>query len=76
MTDGNCLYRSISYFLFNKQQFYEEIKNLVIDWIENNFDIYLGFYGDDDSKNIKKETLTKEEYEYIKKKILGVVIFK
>ena len=23
--------------------------------------------GDDDSKNIKKETLAKEEYEYIKK---------
>lgn len=44
--------------------------------IENNFDIYLGFFGDDDSKNIKKETLAKEEYEYTKKKILGEVIFK
>jgi len=66
--DGNCLYRSISYFLFNTQEYYKEIKQLVIDWIENNFNIFENFFGDDDNKNLKKETLAKEELEYTKKK--------
>ena len=76
MPDGNCLYRSIFYFLFNRQQFYTEIKQLVIDLIENNYYIFLSFFEDLDSKNIKKDTLVREEYEYSKKKILGVVIYK
>ena len=66
--DGNCLYRAISYFLFNTQAYYNEIKDLVIEWIENNYDIFLNFFGDDDSKNLKKEILAKEELEYTKKK--------
>ena len=30
-TDGNCLYRSFSYFLFGTKDFYLEIKNLIIE---------------------------------------------
>ena len=40
---------------------------MVIEWIENNYYIYLGFFGDDEIRNISKEILAKEEYEYTKK---------
>lgn len=49
------------------QEYYKEIKNLVIEWIENNQEKYLGFFGDDEIRNISKEILAEEEYEYIKK---------
>ena len=40
---------------------------MVIEWIENNYEIYLGFFGDYEIRNISKEILDKEEYEYTKK---------
>ena len=63
--DGNFLYRAFSYFLFGNQNYYNNIKNLIIEWIENNYEIFTSFFGDDDSINVSKEQLTKEEYEYI-----------
>ena len=64
-SDGNCLYRAFSYFRFGNQNYYNNIKNLIIEWIENNYEIFTPFYGDDDNINVSKEQLTKEEYEYI-----------
>ena len=52
--DGNCLYRSISYFLFNNQEYYMNIKLLVIEWIENNYNIFKEFFWGDDMKGIKR----------------------
>ena len=43
------------------------IKNLIIEWIENNYEIFTSFFGDDNSINVSKEQLAKEEYEYTKK---------
>ena len=50
---------------FGNQNYYNNIKNLIIEWIENNYEIFTSFFGDDDSINVSKEQLTKEEYEYI-----------
>ena len=66
--DGNCFYRSISFFLLNTEEFYLEIKNLIIDWINNNYKQYTEFFGDDETNNITKEEQAQNELEYIKKK--------
>ena len=66
--DGNCLYRCLSFFLLGNEQFYEEIKNEIIKWIENNREAYDEFFGDDDANNKSKEELAEEEYNYIKSK--------
>ena len=59
--------RAFSYFLFGNQNYYNNIKNLIIEWIENNYEIFTSFFGDDDSINVSKEQLEKEEYEQSKK---------
>ena len=64
--DGNCFYRCLSYFLLRSQEYYKNIKNLIIDWIENNYKDFLEFFGDDDAKNLKKEEIAKNELDYIK----------
>ena len=64
--DGNCLYRSFSYFLFGTQIYFQEIKKLIIDWIENNYEQFKNFFGDDEKNNINREQLANEEYEYTK----------
>ena len=56
-TDGNCLYRSFSYFLLGTQDFYLENKNLIIEWIENYYEKFIQFFGDDDKNHITKEEL-------------------
>ena len=66
--DGNCFYRCLSYFLLKSQEYYKNIKNLIIEWIENNYEDFLEFFGDDDSKNLKKEDIAKNELDYIKSK--------
>ena len=64
--DGNCFYRCLSYYLLKSQEYYKNIKNLIIDWIENNYKDFLDFFGDDDAKNLKKEEIAKNEFDYIK----------
>ena len=34
--DGNCLYRCLSLFLLGNDQFYDNIKEEIIKWIDNN----------------------------------------
>ena len=53
--DGNCYYRIVSYFLLGSQDYYNEIKNEIINWIENNKKRFSEFFGDDDTNNITKE---------------------
>ena len=60
--DGNCLYRCISYFLLGNEQFYSDIKNEIISWIDKNLDLFKDFFGDDDINNKTKEELVEEEY--------------
>ena len=66
--DGNCFYRSVSYFLLGSQQYYNEIKKEIIDWIEKNKQKFIDFFGDDDVNNITKEEKAEDELNYIKKK--------
>ena len=66
--DGNCFYRCLSYFLLKSEEYYQNIKNLIVEWIENNYDNYLEFFGDDDSNNMTKEEIAKNEFDYIKSK--------
>ena len=56
-----CLYRCLSYFLFGTQNFYLEIKNLIIEWIENNYEKFTSFFGDEDANNGTKQQLAFEE---------------
>ena len=56
------------------QKWYTNVKDLIIQWIENNYNEFLNYFGDDENDNIKKEVLAKHEVEYIKKKIVGVLI--
>ena len=64
--DGNCLYRCFSYFLLGNQNYYLEIKNLIIQWISNNYEKFTSFFGDDDKQNMTKEQLAQKEFEYTK----------
>ena len=38
--DGNCFYRCLSYFLLHTTDYYQDIKDIIIDWIEKNYNIY------------------------------------
>ena len=66
--DGNCFYRCLSFFLLGNDDFFQDIKNEIINWIDNNRETFNDFFGDDDINNISKEELTNEEYNYIKSK--------
>ena len=66
--DGNCFYRCISYFFLNNQEFYIDIKNMVINWIDNNYETFLEFFGDDDINHLSRELQAKLEFNYIKNK--------
>ena len=38
------------------------IKELIIEWIYNNYELYLNFFSDDDINNISKDTLAEQEF--------------
>ena len=64
----NHFYRCISYFFTNNQDNYKEVKKIIIEWIENNYEKFIDFFGDDDISGIKKEEIALNEFEYIKSK--------
>ena len=66
--DGNCFYRCLSYFFLSNQEYYKEFKEIIIEWIENNYKKFESFFGDDEKNKISKEILAKEEFDYIKSK--------
>ena len=43
------------------------ILKIIIEWIENNYEIFTSFFCHEDIINVSKEQLAKEEYEYTKK---------
>ena len=66
--DGNCFYRCVSYFFINDEEGYEEIKAIIIEWIEHNYNQYLDFFGDDENNYLSIEEIAKRELDYIKLK--------
>ena len=66
--ESNCLYHCISHFLLNSENYYNDIKNEIINWIDNNRKQFNEFFGDDELHKITKEKLADDEYNYIKKK--------
>ena len=55
----------IIFFLLGNDKFYENIKNEIINWIEEHMETFIEFFGDDDINNISKEKLAEDEYNYI-----------
>ena len=45
------------HFLLSNGQYYQDIKDQIIKWIDNNKEIFIEFFGDDDINNISKEQL-------------------
>ena len=66
--DGNCFYRCISYFFLQSPDYYNEFKQLVIEWIDNNYEQFVNFFGDDEKHNLTKEEIAEKEFKDIKKK--------
>ena len=67
--DGNCFYWAISYFLLGSEEFYMNIKELIMEWIKHKYVLFLNFFSDDDDENnISREILAKEEYDNIQNK--------
>ena len=64
--DGNCFYREISLFLLGSQEFYMGTKNMIIDWIEKNFQLSEEFFNDDEINNLIQTELALNELQYIK----------
>ena len=64
--DGNCFYRSISFFLLGDENYYMNVKELIINWIEANYLLFESFFSDDTVNNIGKKEVAKQEFEYIK----------
>ena len=63
--DNNCLYRCLSFFEGN-EDFYSEIKELIINWIDNKLKKFENFFGEDDIKNISKTQLAQNGLNYMK----------
>ena len=67
-SDGNCFYRCFAYFLLENEEFYTDIKNMIIEWIDKNYNKFIDFFGDIDEQNLSKEEQAKVEFNYIKSK--------
>ena len=48
VAEGNCFYRAISYFYREKEDDYNEFRQLIFEFIENNIDIYLEYIPEED----------------------------
>lgn len=66
--DGNCFYQCISFLLTGNEKNYQNIKDIIIIWIEINYKDFVQFFGDDDIHQLKKEDLAQKEFEDIKKR--------
>lgn len=55
-------------FFSGNSEYYEEIKQLIIEWIENNYEDYLEFFGADEANNLPRDYFAKKELDYIKSK--------
>ena len=48
MADGNCFYRSLSFYYRQTEKDYNEFRKLIVSYIENNLDIYISFISDEE----------------------------
>ena len=54
--DGNCFYRTISYYYRDNEEENKDFRNLITEYIENNKDIFYDFITEQDEiEIIKKE---------------------
>ena len=65
--EGNCFYRSVSYFLLGSEEYHMNIRNIIIEWIENNFSLFETFFIDNEDNNINYKEKVLQEFEDIKK---------
>ena len=54
------------FFLLGNQEYYIDIKNKILEWIEKNFELYETFFSDDEINNIDHKELAKKEFEDMK----------
>ena len=52
---NNYFYRCISFFLTGNENNYQNIKDILISWLENNYNDFVEFFGDDDIHHLNKE---------------------
>ena len=62
--DGNCFYRTISYFFRNTEKDYKEFRELIVRYIENNPQEYIYYVPDEDINILENE----EEFDIFNKK--------
>ena len=62
--DGNCFYRTISYFFRNTEKDYKEFRELIVRYIENNPEEYIYYVPDEDINILEND----EEFDIFNKK--------
>ena len=68
--DGNCFYRSLCYFYRENQDEYNEFRELIVKYIDNNPDEYLEGVADEDIDILENDdeiTILNKKREYIKR---------
>ena len=50
--DGNCFYRALSYYYRQDEKDYDEYRQLIVSYIENNIDKYLIYVADEDLNDV------------------------
>lgn len=68
--DGNCFYRALSYYYRQDEKDYDEYRQLIVSYIENNIDKYLIYVADEDLNddninNYSPETILNKKKEYL-----------
>ena len=66
--DGNCFYRTLSYYFREREDDYKEFRNLISEYIMNNQEKYIPFITDDQI-SINSEFIDNIEYINKKKRI-------
>ena len=53
LPDGNCFYRSLSYFYRDTEDDHKEFRNLITSYISNNLDYYLDYNNKHNISNLR-----------------------
>ena len=68
--DGNCFYRSLSFYYRQTEKDFDEFRKLIISYIENNLDNYISFVADEeinepDFNNYSEDIKINKKREYL-----------
>ena len=68
--DGNCFYRSLSFYYRQTEKDFDEFRKLIISYIENNLDNYISFVADEeinepDFNNYSNDIKINKKREYL-----------